>query len=434
MRTGSLRRRVLAGGLAAVVVVVLALDAIVYLALGAEMGNDLAGRLAEHAALARRLSRVFQPHQLARVLARAGITAKLGGPGLGGPGHPGLAVHAGARWRSEVVHLAHGLTGTVSVPVAGLEHALHQVVLCEALGSVAVLGIALGALAWTTRASLRPLEEIISAAGRIADGQIDERLSPGRADTDLGRLATALDAMLDALAAALERAQVSEAATRRLVGDAAHQLRTPLTGISAVAQTLSTPIGDQDRRRLLAHLARESARMGRLVGNLLCLAKLDQQAPSPRRPCDLAELCRSELGRWAPGRPELGVDIQVVGTERSTTRLRAEGVQEALANLIDNAFRHARTSVHVRVETLHSSTRISVADDGPGLPPGTEDTVFERFVSLDRKGGAGLGLAIARDVARAQGGSLVYEGNAFVLSLPRDQPCGPALAASSPSR
>jgi two-component system OmpR family sensor kinase len=93
-----------------------------------------------------------------------------------------------------------------------------------------------------------------------------------------------------------------------------------------------------------------------------------------------------------------------------------------LDNLLDNSLRHALHAVNLDVSTLGSDVEIRVSDDGPGLPPGTEERVFERFVSLDSKGGAGLGLSIARDLIEGQGGRLFYEQNRFVIRLPLTVP------------
>jgi len=223
--------------------------------------------------------------------------------------------------------------------------------------------------------------------------------------------------LVTALLRALRAARESEARSRSFLAAAAHQLRTPVAALSASVEALLLEGASPAQERLLANVAGETSRLGRLVASLLRTARLDQGEALRPQAVDLVELCETELDRarqlsslqW---RLVLGRDVphRVV--------LDAEATRESLANLIDNARRHAATAVEVRVRVERGYLVVQVADDGPGLPSGAEDRAFERFVTLDGRGGTGLGLAIARELARRQGGDLIYDLKAFVLTLP----------------
>ena len=229
-------------------------------------------------------------------------------------------------------------------------------------------------------------------------------------------LATTLDATLSALETALDEARAAEARTRRFLADAAHQLRTPMAGIRACAETLLRGAPLSERDRLLADMVRETSRASRLMASLLQMARLDQgEALSPTS-CDLLSLCRDEAERARLLAPDL--DIVVAGDVAERSELDPNAVREILANLLDNARRHARHRVAVQVREGDDGLQVRVADDGAGLAAGMEERVFERFVSLDGKGGSGLGLPIARGLAQACGGDLCYEDGAFVLRVP----------------
>jgi two-component system, OmpR family, sensor kinase len=112
----------------------------------------------------------------------------------------------------------------------------------------------------------------------------------------------------------------------------------------------------------------------------------------------------------------------VTGPETHLQTLDEDGSREALANLLDNARRHARSRIEVAVAPTATELVLRVVDDGPGVPPGEEERIFERFVSIDDRGGAGLGLPIARATARTQGGDLRVADGGFELRLPLEPP------------
>lgn len=218
---------------------------------------------------------------------------------------------------------------------------------------------------------------------------------------------------------ALVEALQAHARSRRFLADAAHQLRTPVAGIRVAAENLLRGTQPPDTDLLLADLVRETIRAGRLVDSLLRVAHLDEGEELTPVPTDLVDLCANEADRAWSLAPHLDIVLRADPPPTGPRDVDADAVREIVANLLDNARRFAVERIEVLLVDGPSQVEIRVSDDGPGLSPGDEERVFERFVSLDGRGGAGLGLAIARQLARAHGGELLYGGRAFVLRLPR---------------
>jgi signal transduction histidine kinase len=227
--------------------------------------------------------------------------------------------------------------------------------------------------------------------------------------------------LVAALLRARDAARQSEARSRSFLATAAHQLRTPVAALGASVEALLLEGANPSQERLLSNVAAEAGRLGRLVASLLRTARLDQGEPLRPEPVDVVDVCEQELER-ARQLSTLECRLVVeVGFPRSVL-LDLDATRESLANLLDNARRHASTFVEVRLSADRGWVVAEVRDDGPGLPGGAEELAFDRFVALDGQGGSGLGLPIARDLARHQGGELVYAHKAFILSLPLQRP------------
>ena len=265
---------------------------------------------------------------------------------------------------------------------------------------------------------------------RDATGAVTGASTIARDITEQRWLASTLDTTLTALETALEEARASEASTRRLLSDAAHQLRTPMAGIRACAETLLRGPAPSERDRLLADMVRETSRASRLMTGLLKMARLDQGAELHPAACDVEELCCDEADRTRVLAPDLDITVEADDLHQRPG-LDADAMREMVANLLDNARRHAERRITISLVGRDGAVEVRVADDGPGVPPGREEQVFERFVSLDNRGGSGLGLPIARALARAHGGDLRYEAPAFVLRLPITPALGAAVGATS---
>ncbi|OBG34594.1 HAMP domain-containing sensor histidine kinase [Mycobacterium sp. E3198] len=306
-------------------------------------------------------------------------------------------------------------------------------------GVVTLLVAALLAVA-VSRVALRPLDRLTALATDIATGDRGRRLRPKRTDTELGRAAGAFDGMLEALEAserrardAAEDARRAEAATRRFLVDAAHELRTPIAGIQVAAEQLASNAAQYqgDEARAQHHraslLLSDARRAGRLVGDMLDLSRIDAGLPLDVQDVDLAAVVDAEADRTTMLAPR----VTVVRTGLTELEVKADATRLAqiLGNLLDNARRYtpAGGAINVDLRTSDHTAEVTVTDTGPGIPDDERDRIFERLVRLDAgrardHGGAGLGLPIARALARAHGGELTClprDGGAqFRLSLP----------------
>ncbi|GAA3230064.1 HAMP domain-containing sensor histidine kinase [Pseudonocardia petroleophila] len=314
--------------------------------------------------------------------------------------------------------------------IEGVRTQLRAIMLVAGLATLGLAGVAL--LTVVARA-LRPLDELTALAGRTTAGDRGQRLRPDRAGTDLGRAGAAFDGMLDALESAEARAQGAatdarraEAQTRRFLSDAAHELRTPLAGMQAVAEQMlnRSPGPDDPNHRRVTLLMRETARTSRLVTDMLELARIDSGLPLRPADADLAAIVDAETERLRTLAP--GLTVTRTGARGPVpVHVDAGRIAQVLANLGDNARRHTPPGGEITLDlTGHA---VTVTDTGPGVPPGERERIFERLVRLDdardrESGGAGLGLAIARGLARAHGGDLTLvpgpTGASFRLTLP----------------
>jgi two-component system, OmpR family, sensor kinase len=417
MRTWSLRRRVAVFALAVVVMVILVVDLLLTVSVREEFDREVRRAMDARVALVEELDDGRTPDELVEALTDRHIPAVvIGADGVRSEtgGRRGLPPEPHA---IDEVELDDGTRVEVIVSREGAETAQRRVLLIGMTGTGIAVAAVLVVLALFTERVLRPLDDVVETARAIARGRSGARVGPGEEGTELGRLAEAFDEMLDAQEAALARAQVEEARSRRFLADAAHQLRTPVAGLRAASEALLHDPDTADRDRLLAHLARESSRTGRLLEALMRVAEQDRGDAPVREPADLVAIVAEEVDRQQPFAPQL--DLAVTAPAACPLVTDADALREAVANLLDNARRHARTRVEVAVRAADGIATIRVSDDGPGLPPGAEEQVFERFVSLDGRGGAGLGLPIARASARAQGGDLRWDGAGFTLTIPR---------------
>jgi signal transduction histidine kinase len=212
---------------------------------------------------------------------------------------------------------------------------------------------------------------------------------------------------------------------RRFLADASHELRTPVAALQASAETLLREQPERPERDLLeARLARDAARLGRLVDDLLNLARLEANEPLRREAVDLATLA-AQAADESRARSN-GVSITTELTPGAPVQGDPDALSRVLRNLLDNALTAVGPGGSVRV-TLGRDDRYAQAyvwDDGPGVPEEARQRVFERFVRLDGGSGpgTGLGLAIAQRIARQHGGDVVCEpvdrGACFVLRVP----------------
>ena len=266
---------------------------------------------------------------------------------------------------------------------------------------------ALAAIAWRVIGwTLRPVEQLragaeqISRTGRIRGPAGSERLPVPSAADEIRALAVTLNEMLDRLAAAQER-------QRSFVADAAHELRSPLASIQAQLEVAGR-LGEGGT--LPSDLMTDVKRLSGLVDDLLLLARVDADTRPPARliPVDARDLVAEVIAAYADARVPVTL---VADNEPVMIMVAADELHRAMGNLVDNAVRHARARVQVAARVDQTWAVISVSDDGPGVAPEDRERVFERFTRLDdargrNSGGAGLGLAIVRELVIRAGGTV----------------------------
>jgi len=329
-----------------------------------------------------------------------------------------------ARGRPEVISTAR-LTASQS----SVDSPVRQLIVVEVVAGLIVVALAALLLLLGLRTALSPLARVSRVAARIAAGDRGQRLNPDRPDTELGRMAASFDEMVGALADSVERANRSEAAMRGFLAAASHELRTPIAALHATVETLLREQPPRPERDALeAQLARESARLGTLVDDLLGLARLEGGDSLRREEVDLAEVAREVADDARTHQPDLEIDVSP-GDDAIVTG-DADALSRAVRNLVDNAVAATGGAGRLRVEVARTDADVvlRVRDDGPGVPSGQRERIFDEFVRLDGNGrpGAGLGLAIVRRIAEQHRGTVVCEdaehGACFALRIPATIP------------
>ncbi len=438
----SVRRRVAIGGFAIIAVLVLALDLFIYLSLRDQLEGDLRRVLVSRATFAVELARELDPPEVQDRLRAQGIRAEIDGFGdtvfasepaairFEGLPPPGSDYAEEQNLVGYATPLPQGGRVIVYASKEGVDQTLRRVLVIAGIGTGGVLVVAALTLWRMAGLALRPLEKIAVTAQRIAGGRRLERLTVDHRDPELRQVAQAFNGMIDALEEAVEDARSAEARSQRFLADAAHQLRTPVAAMRASVDALIRERDSVERERLLDNLLRETARVSRLVASLLRIARLDRGETAEREPVAVTDLVADEVGRARSLAPHLRIDLDVDGAPDERLLIGRAALGDALSNLLDNARAHAESRIEVGVTTEADEVLLTVADDGPGVEPGAEERVFERFVSYDG-GGSGLGLPIARSVVRAHGGDVRLEDGAFVIRLPRASAAADADASAA---
>lgn len=300
-------------------------------------------------------------------------------------------------------------------------------VLLLAAGQWMVIGRALG-----------PLETAAQKMEAVGVADLTTRVPTPRDNDEVGRMVLALNRMLDRVARSVEQMQ-------RFTADAAHELRTPLTVLrTGLEITLTRERTPAEYRAALGDALQATERLTRLAEDLLALARLDagMVPASEMAPVDVTELLQDLADAWRSRASELAVDFDLAPTPGLTIQGRLADLYRLLNNLIDNALRHSPAGGVVSLDSRRDeeSVRISISDDGPGIAPGEEQKLLDRFYRGrgEKTGGSGLGLSIADMIARAHGGEIRLANRAAggcvaTLTLPR-VPAVHAVAASDLKR
>lgn len=316
---------------------------------------------------------------------------------------------------------------------------LNRLAIALGLGSGLILLFAFGSGYWLADRAMKPVQMITHTALKIGESDLSQRIHLNQAD-ELGELADTFDQMLDRLQAAFER-------QRQFTADASHELRSPLAIIALEAdRALEHPRTTQEYEKGLRVIQAENAWMGRLVNELLLLARMDGgQAVLHKERLDVSEIILDVVERLAPLAQVK--NIQLKTGELTEIYIHADRIYltQLLSNLVENAIKYSQgDNSHVLLETTRQVSQnqewalIRVSDNGPGIPPEHLPHIFDRFYridparsrlpSSDEDAGfsSGLGLAIVSSIAEAYGGTIevvseVGSGTTFLVRLPADR-------------
>ncbi|HMG31699.1 MAG TPA: ATP-binding protein [Jiangellaceae bacterium] len=312
-------------------------------------------------------------------------------------------------------------TVLVAMSLTEVEGSL-QVVRTAMLVGAPVLVAGFAVVCWLLVGSaLRPVAALRRGAEEITSAQAAGRLPVPEAHDEVRRLSITLNGMLDRL----ERSGMRQ---RSFVADAAHELRSPLTAIRTQLEVARAHPDDADWEQTATDALTDVHRLSRLVDDLLVLARVeDGSTLRTREQVDLVEVVDGTLARTVSD-----ASIRRVGDDHVVVSGDVDALTRIVANLVDNAARHARAEVTVDVRGgPGDGVTLTVADDGPGITAAARDSVFERFTRLDEArsrdaGGTGLGLPIVRELVRAHGGDVRLEDNGpgvrAVVRLPPTPP------------
>jgi signal transduction histidine kinase len=267
----------------------------------------------------------------------------------------------------------------------------------------------------------RRVRRVEAAAAEVARGSFKDPL-PVDSDDELGQLTRTFNEMQEQL-------RQVDVARKEFISTASHELRTPIFSLGGFVELLQDEeLDEETRREFLDTMSGQVARLQKLSVDLLDLSRLDAGSIElESEPVDLAELARTVLGEFRPALAEHSTGLHVLlPDEGPLARCDRERVAQIVRILLDNALRHTPegTDVTVRADGINGAAEITVADTGPGLPEPARSKAFERFYTGDAARGAGLGLAIARELAERMEGRIVLASRpgstAFTLELPSD--------------
>lgn len=369
-------------------------------------------------------------------------TLKLDDPTAGHSGTEMVSVDStklGSTWRVVTLRFNDAATGeaagvvAIGLPLHNVMETVERTRFLVALTDVSLILLGAAAATYLVRRSLRPLRQIEGVAGKIASGDLSARVPLTEpSTTEVGSLQRALNTMLQQNEQAFDVQRVAQERMTRFVSDASHELRTPLAAIRGYGELYRMGGVPADRtNEVMDRIESEASRMGRLVDDLLQLARLDEGRAMTIAPVDLTEVAAGALTDMAVLAPErdcslIPLDEAAAATGGEPAPVRIMGDRDRLAqvltNLLGNVVRHTPrgTPVEVAVGTVSapsgrapasSTAVIEVRDHGPGVPAGEATRVFQRFYRADTSrnretGGSGLGLAIVMAIVGRHGGTV----------------------------
>ncbi|MDQ6658920.1 MAG: HAMP domain-containing histidine kinase [Actinomycetota bacterium] len=303
------------------------------------------------------------------------------------------------------------------VPLADVNSTVGRLILTELLITAGLLLLLGATLSFLIRRELRPLEAMATAADDIARGDLDRRVYPGDAGTEIGRLGFAFNGMLDGISQLIAEREHGEIRMRQFLADASHELRTPVAAVRGYTDLYQAGALPDDAAvdRAMERMGFEANRMGALVGDLLTLIQADAEGAQQYGPVDLAEVLTGVVDDaavidhtrvWRLAGTEPRGSAMVLGD-----RLR---LHQLFANLLANIRTHTEpgTTATVTLAVTQSEVTVSVSDDGPGVRDADLPKLFDRFFRVDAsrsriKGGTGLGLSIVAAIVRSHRGRVI---------------------------
>jgi two-component system, OmpR family, sensor kinase len=346
------------------------------------------------------------------------------------------------RWRMLVTQLPDGRYLVVGESLADVDSTVDDLVAAELVIGAGVLIVLAGIGVAIVQSSLQPLRDIERTAAAIAAGDLSQRVPESAPETEAGRLARALNAMLAQIEWAFRARAASEHRMRQFVADASHELRTPLTTIRGFAELYRQGAArePEETAALLKRIEDEAARMGLLVEDLLLLARLDEERPLTMAPLDLRVIANDAVEAARAVAPDRTITLEMERDEPMIVEGDESRLRQVVGNLVTNALTHtpAGTPVALRLRVDGTDALLEVADSGPGLSEEQAQRVFERFYRVDKArtrraagstqavtphSGTGLGLAIVAGLVAVHHGTVsVYStlggGATFQVRLP----------------
>jgi two-component system OmpR family sensor kinase len=363
------------------------------------------------------------------------------------------SVAGGPTFRVRAEKLTADLVQVQAQPLVDQNSTLHTLFLTELAVTAIALVLALAGGWWLVRLGLRPLEDVEATADSIAAGNLDQRVPGAEQSTEVGRLARALNVMLERIQAAFSarvasesRLKQNEQYLRQFVADASHELRTPIAAVSAYAELFERGGAEHidDLPRIFSGIRTETARMDRLVNDLLTLARLDEGVPMELTQVELVSLVAEAVHTATAVGPEWPVRFSAARPVEVTAD--KDRLRQVVDNLLANVRAHTPegTTTTVHVGQVDRDAEIEVRDTGPGMTGEEAGRIFERFYRADparsrTSGGSGLGLSIVWAIVSAHGGTVTAtsapgEGMTVTVRIPLSPPpLDPALALDPPA-
>ena len=325
---------------------------------------------------------------------------------------------------SRVVDTPSGrLTVTGAAPVDQVSRSIVALRRALLFGLPALVAVVAAVAYVLVGRALRPVEAIRAEVDAITGSTLHRRVPEPPTDDEIGRLARTMNAMLDRLDTTATR-------QRQFVADASHELRSPVAAIRTGLEVARRKADRANWPAVADTALAEESKLEALLDDLLLLAKHDENGAPARHlePVNLSALISAEAQRAR----RVPVDVALPDTSATTEPVVIPGADHELArmvaNLVDNAARHATTAVQISLATQTDLVRLTVDDDGPGIPPSDRERIFERFVRLDTsrtrdQGGSGLGLAVVHSIVTHHRGNVWVDdsptgGARFVVELP----------------